>query len=229
VKLVLFDIDGTLLTSMGTGRTSVTEALSEVCGKTIRPDGIEFAGRTDPQIMVDMLAAAGISKEISESIFDACLEAYKSVLMRRLTPDRVRLCPGAADLIQHMSVRTDIALGLLTGNLRETAYLKLHAAGLGSKFKVGGFGSDSPERRKLPATAVRRASVLFSESFGPENTVIVGDTPSDIDCARHYGARVIAVATGSFSREDLSDHDPDLLIDDLTDRNAVDHFLALSG
>jgi len=228
VNLVLFDIDGTLLTSMGTGRSAVTEALSEVCGKSISPDGIEFAGRTDPQIMADMLAAAGISIETRETIFEACLEAYKSVLMRRLTPDRIRLCPGVAELIHHLSGRADIALGLLTGNLRETAYLKLHAAGLGSKFTVGGFGSDSPQRRDLPSTAVERASQFFSASFGPTNTVVVGDTPSDIDCARHYGARVIAVATGTYSIDELSNHAPDLLINDLTERDRICHFISSS-
>jgi phosphoglycolate phosphatase len=227
VTLVLFDIDGTILNSHGAGRHAVEKALTTVCGIPVSPDGIEFAGRTDPQIMWDMLSGAGLSPDRIESVFELCLSSYTSVLMTSMTPARVDLCPGADDLIRRIADQTHLSLGLLTGNLRETAYLKLQAAGLSSFFSIGAFGSDSPDRRDLPEIAVERARSVFGQEFGPSDTVILGDTPSDIDCAHFFGARSIAVATGVFSAADLAECSPDLLVHDLSDTHEILNFISL--
>ena len=226
VVLVLFDIDGTILTSRGMGRKAVQEALSDVCQIEVVSKGISFSGRTDPEIMRTMLSAAGLSEDRVESLFSECLEAYTRVLMQMLKPEHVRVLPGVRDLIHLLRNRDDIALGLVTGNLRDTAYLKLQAAGLSSLFSFGAFGSDSEDRYKLPELAARRASAMTGVSFTARRTVIIGDTPHDIGCGKAFGAWTVGVCTGPHDRSELYDCEPDLLLDDLSHSDPLLDLLA---
>lgn len=225
MKLILFDIDGTLLTSTGVGRDAVLVALEQVCGRSIISDGVSFAGRTDPAIIRDLLTANDVAPADINEILPVCMEAYASSLMHLLTPSSVYVFPGAADLVRSLHEADGVLLGLLTGNMRETAYLKLHAAGLGSFFEFGAFGSDRETRNDLPGIAAERAHAFCGELFPPEKTVIIGDTPHDIECGRLHGAHCIGVSTGPFSRAELASHKPDLLLNDFTDPSELFAFL----
>jgi len=221
MKLVLFDIDGTLLTSIGAGRNAVKESMERVCDQEISLKGVPFAGRTDPAILRDLLLVNGFTDEKAREILQDCLAAYTSALMRHLTPSGVKIYPGVRELVREMAAEESIVLGLLTGNLRDTAYLKLHAAGLGSYFAFGAFGSDRELRNELPAVAAARALEHTGLTFQPDKTFIIGDTPHDFECGRTHGAHCIGVSTGLFSHEELATHGPDLLLTDFSDPAAL--------
>ncbi len=225
LKLILFDIDGTLLTSIGTGRRALMEAIQSVCGRSIAVDGVQFAGRTDPAIIRDLMARNEIQSDEAEKLLPAVLEVYTSTLMNLLTPSSVRVYPGVMNLVRKLHSSEDLVLGLLTGNLRETAYLKLHAAGLGSFFPFGAFGSDRELRNDLPEVAAERATATTGHIFAPHKTIVIGDTPLDFECARVHGARCVGVSTGPYSRDELAEHAPDLLMDDFSDPSELYAFI----
>jgi phosphoglycolate phosphatase-like HAD superfamily hydrolase len=205
--LLLFDIDGTLLLKATAAHVAaVHEALREVYGIT-DPRGakVEAAGRTDVEIARDISLLSGVSAERFDDGRDdfraACVAAYA-----RLCPDDLSayVAPGVPDVLDALHGRDGVILGLLTGNLEPVARLKLARAGLGDYFEpgVGGFGSDHEDRTELPAIARARAG-----GYPRAQTVIIGDTPRDIACARADGLRCIAVATGPFTAAQLADAD----------------------
>jgi phosphoglycolate phosphatase len=205
--LLLFDIDGTLLLKATAAHVAaVHEALREVYGVT-EPRGakVEAAGRTDIEIARDISLLSGVSAERFDRGRDdfraACVAAYA-----RLAPDDLssHVAPGMTDVLEALAARDGTRLGLLTGNLEPVARLKLSRAGLGHFFEpwVGGFGSDHEDRTELPAIARARAG-----GYPRADTVIIGDTPRDIACARADGVRCIAVATGPFGASELAGAD----------------------
>ncbi|HEY7621891.1 MAG TPA: haloacid dehalogenase-like hydrolase [Solirubrobacteraceae bacterium] len=205
--LLLFDIDGTLLLKATAAHVAaVHDALREVYGIT-DPRGakVEAAGRTDVEIARDISLLSGVSAERFDDGRDdfraACVAAYA-----RLCPDDLSayVAPGVPDVLDALHGRDGVILGLLTGNLEPVARLKLARAGLGDYFEpgVGGFGSDHEDRTELPAIARARAG-----GYPRAQTVIIGDTPRDIACARADGLRCIAVATGPFTAAQLADAD----------------------
>jgi len=215
MRLLLFDIDGTLLTVDGAGASAITQALSDQFGRPISVDGVSFSGRTDPSILRDVLAQNGI--EPSEERIRAALDAYTAAAQDTIRPEHVRPLPGVEDLLSLLSARDDMHLALVTGNVEAVAYHKLQTAGLGDYFSVGAFGSDSAERSDLPPLARRRATDRTGQSFVPDAVFVVGDTPHDIQCARASGFRSMAVSTGTPDRRTLHRHDPDLLLKNLSD------------
>ena len=217
MKLLLFDIDGTLLLTQGIGRRSVEAALARRLGRTVTTEGIAFSGRTDPGILREALLQSGLTEAEADALLPDVLDTYVEALRTTITPARVRVLPGVCDLLGHLADRTDVHLGLLTGNLEPTAYLKLDAAGLAPFFAFGAFGSDHPDRMQLPAVALRRAQTILGHTYRGRNVVIIGDTEHDIRCGRGIGAYTVGVCTGRFSRADLEPHAPDLLLDDLRD------------
>lgn len=218
-RLVLFDIDGTLLTTDGAGKRAVREALLEVFGTTGPIAGYSFAGRTDPEIVHELLGAAGLPAGRIEAALPALWERYLAKLARDLREVRVRPLPGIPPLLDRVEAAGgEVVLGLLTGNLVEGARLKVEAAGLGfGRFRVGAYGSDHPARRELPAVAVQRAREATGIDYRGKEVVVIGDTPHDIACGRHLGVRTIAVATGRHPTEELAAHSPDHLFEDLSD------------
>jgi phosphoglycolate phosphatase-like HAD superfamily hydrolase len=130
----------------------------------------------------------------------------------------VRLYPGVRELIEALVARADAVVGLLTGNIEAGARIKLRSTGLWPHFRLGAYGSDDADRTRLPRVAAGRAEALVGRAFGGPDTVIIGDTPRDIGCARAFGARAIAVATGWHSVEDLATHRPDRVFADFSDR-----------
>jgi phosphoglycolate phosphatase-like HAD superfamily hydrolase len=218
MKLVLFDIDGTLIEVNGAGRKAMHAALTAVVGTAGPLDRYDMAGQLDPVIIHEVLSAAGIPAAEITAILPALYQAMAKNGAASFHEDGITACPGVIRLLDALRGRPGILLGLLTGNIRETAPLKLAAAGIDPAiFPIGAYGTDADVRDDLPAVAWQRATALVGEPFGGHNTVIVGDTPADILCARHSGSRAVAVATGRFSVAALARYKPDCLLENLAD------------
>ncbi len=222
MRLFLFDIDGTLVSSGGAGRDALRRALTEVYGTTGPIDGYDFRGRTDPRIILDLMRAAGFEADAVAARLDACFAAYVRELATLVDePGRVRVLPGIGDVVRSLARREDAVVGLLTGNIEPGARVKLGPTGLWPHFRVGAFGSDDADRRRLPAVAAARAQALVGRDFPYERVTIIGDTPLDIDCARACGAVAVAVATGQHAPHELDACTPDLLFPDFSDVDSV--------
>lgn len=221
MKLLLFDIDGTLLTTNGAGRPAVEAALSEIAGIPISTEGVSFSGKTDPQILREVLTLNGADEALLNGRFHDVVEAFRVTMHRLFDPAGTDALDGAQALITHLHGDDRFQLALLTGNLQEMAYLKVGAIGFDAQhFPFGAFGSDDEDRNALPAIALERAVAHTQRSFGDRDVLIIGDTPRDIECGRLGGCTTIAVATGRFSREELAAHEPDVLLDNLADAEA---------
>jgi phosphoglycolate phosphatase len=221
-RLVLLDIDGTILDSGGTAARAFLEALREVFGAAPRRDGYSFAGKTDPQIARDLLTRAGVPESAIEGGLPHLWERYLARLAEVCEPRHVSVYPGVRELIDRLHDHPDIVLGLLTGNLADGARLKLTAAGFAfDRFVAGAFGSDHPARSELPAIAIERAARRLDRRFQGKEVVVIGDTPHDISCGAHLGVRTLAVATGSYSLRELEMCGPDYLFDTLSGTEEV--------
>ena len=217
--LVLFDIDGTILISGGAGERSLRLGFKEEFGLEEDLKQVDIAGRTDSGIARQILAKHGLqaTPEMLERFFSGYLRHLKFELPRR----QGKLLPGVLPLIQRLQSIPNAYLALLTGNLERGARLKLSHFGLADVFEFGAFADDHYDRNQLGPFAKERARDRHGISFSEENTFVIGDTPHDISCARAFGAKALAVATGSFSHEQLAQHEPDALFADLSDTNAV--------
>ena len=219
MRLFLFDIDGTLVTARGAGRAAFNRALEEVFG-TVGPAeaGYDFRGRTDLRILFDLMTAAGFTPEEIAARTGACFTAYARELAAVIGDgQRVQVLPGVPALVRALAARDDAVVGLLTGNIEAGARIKLAPTGLWPLFRVGAFGSDDIDRRRLPAIACARACAAVGCEFPFDRVVILGDTPLDVDCARACGARAIAVATGFDPYDELQGCQPDLIFKDFAD------------
>jgi phosphoglycolate phosphatase len=220
---VLFDIDGTLLSAAGSGRRAIHAALREIFG-SVGPADYWFDGKTDRQIVRDLMHAEGHHDTTIDARMDAVLTRYVECLHDELR-DPARppyLYPGVPELLDALDARTDVVMGLLTGNLEAGAQAKLAAAGVDpSRFLVGAFGSDHESRPELPALAQRRARERLGLELGGSSVVVIGDTPADIACGRGIGARAIGVATGRFTVMELRAHNPAAVFDDLAKTDVV--------
>lgn len=221
-RLILFDIDGTLLSAAGAAGPPFRAALEEVYGTAGPMEGYSFAGRTDPQIARELLALGGVPAHRVEAGMERVWEIYLQGLRQSLPSARIHVLPGIPTLLDALEREPSGILGLLTGNVREGARLKLEAAGLGfERFAIGAFGSDHADRPELPAVAIRRAEERFGHRFSGKSVVIIGDTPLDIACGEHLGVRTIAVATGNYPAADLAACAPDHVFETLEDTAAV--------
>ena len=222
-RLVLFDIDGTLLTADGAGKRALQQALVEVFGTTGPIDSYSFAGRTDPQIVHTLMSAAGLPRDDVERRLPGLWTRYIANLRREMEHTEVEALPGIPELLRRVEgAAGEVVMGLLTGNIEDGARIKVDAAGLAwERFHVGAFGSDHADRPELPAVAVRRARERTGVEYAGKEIVILGDTPFDITCGAHLGVRTIAVATGRHSADDLASHAPDHLFPDFRDTDAA--------
>ena len=221
-RLVLFDIDGTLLLCGRQVGPIFIDALRAVFGEFRRPEGYSFAGKTDPMIVRDMVHALGLSDEIVESGLPRMHDLYVEDLERRLDAEQMRLLPGVVELLDRLAARDDVLVGLLTGNWRRGAEVKLSRFGLGRYFALGAFGDDGRIRRDLVPVALDRAARQRGRRFEPHEVLIVGDTVLDVDCARAAGVPCMAVATGFTPARDLEAAGADHVYDDLREA-ARDH------
>jgi phosphoglycolate phosphatase-like HAD superfamily hydrolase len=222
VRLLLFDIDGTLITGDQAGRLAMGSALEHVFGTKGCLDTYSMGGKTDLGIVSDILIEAGLSQE---DIDGKIAYFYKMMaeFARDIYPTRaIDACPGVQSLLVQLRDRDGVLLGLLTGNAQTTAPLKLAAAGIDpDQFVVAAFGSDNVDRNNLPAIALHRANAMMEEIITGENVAIIGDTPADVACARAGGATAIAVASGWHTADTLLQYQPDYLFADLCDTAAV--------
>lgn len=226
MKLLLFDIDGTMLRTHGIGRRSVERALSEICDRPVDSSAIQFSGKTDPQIIREVLVANGFNGAFLNGLVDESCRRYAELMEHAIRPHGVEVLPGVRNLIHNLSARDDVQLALLTGNLEPMAYLKLAAVDLDQYFPFGAFGSDNPDRYKLPNIAVSRAEAYTGQRFEGSDVVIIGDTEHDIGCGREIGAFSVAVCTGRFDRACLNAFGADILFDHLEDyKSFVDSVL----
>jgi len=223
MKLVLFDIDGTMLWTDGAGRRAIQTALTEIFGGT-GPASYWFDGKTDRQIVRDLMRHEGHADAHIDERMDALLERYVEHLERELADPAhpLRLYDWVVELLDALERRDDVTLGLLTGNLEAGARAKLRAAGIDfDRFQVNAFGSDHELRPELPAIARQRARERLGVDLPGSNVVVIGDTPADVECGRGIGARAIAVATGRYSVAELAAHQPAAVFEDLSDTEAV--------
>jgi phosphoglycolate phosphatase-like HAD superfamily hydrolase len=221
VRLVLFDIDGTILRSNGAGRRAMVAALREIFG-VAGPEDHRYDGKTDPQIVREVMRIEGHEDAHIDERMDALMVLYLSRLQRELEQAHTLVHPGIVELLAALEARHDTILGLLTGNLREGAYAKLRAAGIDpERFRVGAFGSDHEHRPELPAVAQRRAQAELGIDLQGEHLVIIGDTPADIECGRSLGVRAIGVATGSYSVDELRSYGAHAVFETLADTDRV--------
>lgn len=216
-KLLLFDVDMTLIDSGGAGGRSMSEAFTRLFDRRDGFKNVHFAGRTDAQILKDALRLHGLDWDPEKE------RAFKELYFELLTAEikkpnpKKQAKPGVRGLLDLLARREDVGLGLLTGNWRRGADIKLSHFDLYHYFQFGAFSDDSGDRGALPEIAVRRAREITGIQASPEHVYVIGDTPLDVACARPFGARSVAVATGFYSYEQLQDVGPDLVFHDLTD------------
>jgi phosphoglycolate phosphatase-like HAD superfamily hydrolase len=223
-KLVLFDIDGTILLTAGAGRRAIIAAIGEEVGDHTALGRVRFDGKTDPQIVAELLKAAGQRDPPASERINAICRRYVELLARELEgpTTRTTVMPGVHRLLERLEAEDEVLLGLLTGNLAEGAALKLRSAGLDpSRFRVGAYGSDAAHRPALPPIAAQRAAPYFGRVPSGAEVVIIGDTPADIACGECISARAVAVATGGYSVSDLMACRPDAVFEDLSDTERV--------
>jgi len=207
-RLVLFDIDGTLITDGGASRSAFADALRQVFDYQGDLARYDFSGRTDPQITTMVLSDAGWAENKIAAKFEELWPVYLEGLAWNATTDRIRALPGIPQLINALESEDRVMLGLLTGNIERGARLKLTPPRLNEHFSFGAFGSDSAKREDLPPIAVDRASKIDGHRFSGRDIVIIGDSIYDVRCGVPYDATTIAIASGKTSAETLRAENP---------------------
>jgi phosphoglycolate phosphatase len=225
-KLVLFDIDGTLVLTGGAGLRAMNKALQEVFGHEDGLQGIALAGRTDWAILADAVARVG--KPLDHDLLGRLRRAYIQNLAIEIEhPGRgpKAVMPGVRELLDDLRARDDVFVGLLTGNFEEGARIKLGHFDLWKYFACGAYGGDAADRNALVPFAVQRARACGLPEIAPRDVIVVGDTPHDVSCAEAAGAIAVAVATGGHSVEQLAQTGADLVLQDLGDHRPFLHLL----
>jgi len=223
MRLVLFDIDGTLLNSEGLGRASMQRALSEVFGSP-GDASYRYDGKTDRQIVRDVMRLEGHSDELIDSRMTTLIDRYLDGLREGIESRKFKVRPlaGVVEILDALEARDDVVLGLLTGNVEAGARAKLAAAGINpARFRVSAFGSDHEHRPRLPGIAQQRFGETMGREVAGEKVVVIGDTPADIECGRELGARAIGVASGHYSVAELEKHEPYAVFESLRDTRKV--------
>lgn len=218
-RLILFDIDGTLITSGGAGERALIEAMHSRFGIDEDFQGIHLAGATDGAIAKNLLEKNG-QPSTPENVA-SLLDGYLDHLADRIGKHEGTLLPGILPLLEALRKRPDAILALLTGNVRRGAEIKLGHYGVWDFFEFGAFADDHHDRNQLGHFARQRAVEHHGEDFPPERIFVLGDTPRDIECGRAIGAKTVAIATGQYSKDALAEHHPDFLFSNLADTAAV--------
>lgn len=215
MHICLFDIDGTLISSGGAGKKALEAAVVETFGITHALETLSLSGRTDLAILHDVLRLHGI--EETQENWQRLSASYLKNLPAALASGSGRILPGIAELLDHLKDREDVGVGLLTGNIRAGARVKLGHFGLFEYFAFGGYGDRHLDRDDVAREAFEEVRNRWNGTVRSDRIWVIGDTPLDVRCARAIGAQVVAVATGWHPREELAGHQPDLLFDDLSD------------
>ena len=218
MRVLLFDIDGTLLAGAGAGRNALEDAFFALYGTRLEIAPPRLSGRTDRGITLELLREHRLlDTQQEETAFHRVMEEYIRRLPERLKRAPSTLLPGVPTLLNHLKAEPGVVMGLLTGNIRLGSTHKLAQFGLNDFFSFGGFGDLHEDRDDV----AREALAALGPSIKPEEVWVIGDTPLDIRCARAIGAKVLAVATGGHPLHELATHRPDLLLENLADTTAV--------
>lgn len=225
-KLVLFDIDGTLIQCGKAPRRAITAAMKSVFGTAGEVDRYPFSGKTDTQIIFDVIKAAAVDEKIILNRLQDAIDTYLALLQENLRPEDITVMSGIKVLLAALEQHALVTLGLLTGNVAGGAKIKLSRAGLGSYFfngehAIGAFGSDAMIRNELPGIAVKRAHQRTGELYKEKDIVIIGDSPYDVLCGKSLNVKSIAVATGWHSKDELMEHQPDYFFYNFLDTERV--------
>lgn len=222
--LLLFDIDGTILRmKQGRSRLIFADIMKDVFDVCVPDDAMpNFACMTDLGILREIAETIGIPFEEIKKRQEIIWEKMLTVFRHHCTKEYVQILPGVNSLIRFFSEQSEFELGLCTGNFRNNAYLKLRTFDLDGFFPFGAFGSDFEDRNLLPPLAIERGNKLYNKNmFSEKNTIVIGDGPRDIKCAKANGLPVVCVATGGFEAGELSSYEPDLLFEDFFDYESV--------
>ncbi|MBX9950119.1 MAG: HAD hydrolase-like protein [Candidatus Obscuribacterales bacterium] len=221
-RLVLFDIDETMITSDGAGRRAISKVLKDrydIDPATIK---LSMSGKTDPQILTEIMTEAGIEKKEIESSIPSMIEEYLIHLETEIRETKNYIVhDGVEEILAALATMDNAFLGLLTGNVERGARMKLERFKLNHHFPLGAYGSDSASRLDLPHVAKQRADEHFKTTFEPREIVVIGDSIFDVLCAKHYGAVSLAVNSGRTTREDLEAQNPDHLFPTLADTRSI--------
>ena len=226
-KVILFDLDGTLVRTGGAGLRALSSALKDLYGMDPPLDGITIAGNTDPNIFREIIRKkiSGSPPTLKEE--GRFFEKYLYYLKIEIeSSPGYRILPGTLAILEAAQNHKHLHTGLGTGNIEMGARIKLERGGLNPFLAFGGFGSDSSDRPQMLRMGVEKAQKLFGVIFQPHQVYIVGDTPLDISAARTMGAQIIAVATGGYTSNDLRVLEPDLLLENLSDMNVFFEFIS---
>jgi phosphoglycolate phosphatase-like HAD superfamily hydrolase len=215
MNVILFDIDGTLVRTGGAGKAAMESALCEEFGVRLSSEEIPYSGRTDRAIGHDLLAGHDVPP--TPANLARLIDGYLARLPAALARFAGVVCPGVGDLLAELRGRSDVVLGLLTGNVRRGAQTKLSHYGLWHHFACGGFGDDHTDRDDVARSAVRSVRQHVGRDVDLSAVWVIGDTPLDVSCARAVGAKAVAVATGWHALDKLAECGPDVLLGDLSD------------
>lgn len=218
-KLILFDIDGTLISSGGAGTRALNKSFNEIFSIPDGFKGVRMAGKTDIEIMKEGMFRHNINPE--DKLVKKMVNGYIYHLGKEINNNGRHLKPGIKEIINKLKNVDGFYLGLLTGNLEKGARLKLEPFGINSYFPFGAFGSDDENRNRLLPIALKKFSDIYKISIMPEDTVVIGDTPRDVACSKPFGAFSVVVATGPYSFEKLQNTGADLVLEDLRDQKRL--------
>jgi phosphoglycolate phosphatase len=216
-RLLLFDIDGTLLSSGRGGLEAFIVALTEVFGTAGDVERYRFEGKLDPLIVTELMRGAGVEDAVIERRRPDALSRYLDLLEVYLAANAPTLKPGARELVEAVAAEPEETVALLTGNVRRGARIKLGAAGLWHHFPFGAFGDDGPRRVDLGPVALARAASATGRTWEGRDCVVIGDARADVEVGLAIGARVVAVATGRTTREELEEAGADVTLPDFSD------------
>jgi phosphoglycolate phosphatase-like HAD superfamily hydrolase len=220
---LLFDIDNTLLKGSRSHREAFHTGLKEVFGIAGDVEAVNPHGKTDWQILLEVLAQEGVDDKTASEGMDACMAVMTRTFELLVKGERLEVIDGVRELLETLGSRS-LGLGLVTGNLESIAWAKLGSAGIKDNFHFGGFGSDHRVRSKLVTIALERAQKRY-EHFSPSPVFLIGDTPRDIAAGREAGVITVAVATGVYTRDELQDHGPDYVIGSLNPADGFEDIL----
>ena len=220
-RLLLFDIDGTLLSSGPRARAAFASALEDVFGVPPAIETYAFEGKLDPMIVAELMGEAGVDRDVVRRDLPRALSLYLDRLEAALASERPRLKPGVEPLLDAVGAASHAVPALLTGNVQRGARLKLSAAGLWQRFRFGVFGDEALRREELGAVALARVKETTGRTFTGAECVVVGDSRQDVACGKAIGARVVAVATGKTGAETLRAAGADVVLPDFSDLAAA--------
>ncbi len=212
-KLLLFDIDGTILTTFGQAKEAFRFALKEIFGTEGSIDNFSWSGKLDPVIVFELMKGAGFDESYINQKVNETLRLYEKILEKNLIPKKVIIKDGVKEILEDLSKDENFILGLCTGNTPEGARIKLSSVNLWNYFKIGAYGTDGKLRAELPPIAKARAENLFNQKIDKQNVYVIGDAPADIKSAKVNNFISIAVFSGFHKKEELEKYEPDLLIE----------------